>query len=92
VLSPKENVKIFQRLIQDQDSESIYYKLVCLNAGAALLIAGKAEDLKSGMVMAGDLLQYGEVYKTVKKCRKAYKTFGVKNPKQKAKAWWNPTP
>lgn len=39
--------------------------IVCLNAAAALVVAGKASDLREGAILAGEALSEGKVLKTL---------------------------
>ena len=44
-----------------------YHDAVVLNAGAALVIAGKAKDLRDGVVLASKALRDGATAKTLEK-------------------------
>lgn len=66
------NVEIFKSLIAGEDTESAYYRMVCLNAGAGLHVAGKASGLAEGILLAQDLLAGGKVRETFQQCRRAY--------------------
>ncbi|HEY9686923.1 MAG TPA: anthranilate phosphoribosyltransferase [Coleofasciculaceae cyanobacterium] len=70
--TPEDNLAIFRALIEGQDMHSIYYRMVCLNAGAGLHIAGRTACLETGVQMAEELLAYGKVKETVSRCRKIY--------------------
>lgn len=46
--------------------------IVCLNAGAGLLIAGKAASVQDGIVMAGEALASGQAARTLAALKEAY--------------------
>jgi anthranilate phosphoribosyltransferase len=46
--------------------------IVCLNAGAGLLIAGKAASVQEGIVMAGEALSGGHAARTLAALKEAY--------------------
>ena len=71
-LTPAENVNIFQALIEGEDTESPYYQMVCLNAGAGFYVAGQAPTLENGEQLAQDLLAKGKVKETLNQCWRAY--------------------
>ncbi len=70
--SPQDNLKILQQLLQGEDTTSPYYRLVCLNAAAGFVIAGKASSLAEGEQEAQALLHSGQVLETLKQCRSAH--------------------
>lgn len=71
-LSPQDNVHIFQELISGRDQSSFYHRMLCLNAGAGLVVAGKADALEDGARLAADLLAQGKVQETLTQCRRTY--------------------
>lgn len=73
--SPSENLKIFMRLLQGDDDQSPYYDMVCLNAGAGLLIAQKAPTLKEGILEAKQILKSGKALHTLEQCRRVNEQF-----------------
>ena len=54
---PAENAKAFRALLEGE--KSAYRDAVLLNAGAALLVAGVAGDLKTGAAMAAESIDSG---------------------------------
>jgi anthranilate phosphoribosyltransferase len=73
--APEENLAILQRLLCGADETSSYYRLVCLNAAAGFVIAGRATTLEGGQKEAQALLRSGQVLNTLQKCRSAHETF-----------------
>ena len=55
--TPEENAAAFRALLGG--APGAYRDAVCLNAAAALVIAGKAADLKEGAVMAAESIDSG---------------------------------
>jgi len=55
------NVEIFKALLSGEDTGSAWYRLVCLNAGAGLVVSGQAESLAAGVDQAQALLASGRV-------------------------------
>ncbi|MBT6801479.1 MAG: anthranilate phosphoribosyltransferase, partial [Rhodospirillales bacterium] len=45
--------------------KNAYRDIVVLNAGAALVVANKAPDLKAGVAMASDLIDQGKAAETL---------------------------
>ena len=56
--TPAENAEITRKILSG-DEKGAKRKAVCLNAGAALYIAGKAESMKAGVKMAEELIDSG---------------------------------
>ena len=56
--TPAENAEITRKILSS-DEKGAKRKAVCLNAGAALYIAGKAESMKAGVKMAEELIDSG---------------------------------
>ena len=56
--TPAENAEITRKILSG-DEKGAKRKAVCLNAGAALYIAGKAESIKAGVKMAEELIDSG---------------------------------
>lgn len=56
--TPAENAEITRKILSG-DEKGAKRKAVCLNAGAALYIAGKAESIKDGVKMAEELIDSG---------------------------------
>jgi len=71
-LTAAANAEIFQQLIRANLSGSRVRKIVCLNAGAALAVAGLADAIESGFAMASDLLNTGAVLAKYEECRRVY--------------------
>ncbi len=55
--SPQDNVAIFERIVDGQTGP--HRDLVVINAGAGLVVAGLAEDLNAGVIMAREALDSG---------------------------------
>jgi len=62
---PEYNAKQLSLLLDGQQSP--YRDIVLLNAAAALIVAGKVEDLKSGVAMAADTIDSGKARETLVK-------------------------
>ncbi|HEY9786915.1 MAG TPA: hypothetical protein V6D17_16105 [Candidatus Obscuribacterales bacterium] len=58
-LSVSDNVRIFYDLIEDPDSHLFFRDLVCMNAGAGLMVAGKVSTIGEGIATARALLKDG---------------------------------
>ena len=56
--TPAENAEITRKILSG-DEKGAKRKAVCLNAGAALYIAGKSESMKAGVKMAEELIDSG---------------------------------
>ncbi len=69
------NLKIFEDLVEARDSDSVYHRMVCLNAGAAFVVTQKVFSLEEGVGLAADLFRTGEVKNTLNKCRRAYASY-----------------
>lgn len=72
VHEPAHNVRIFNALLSGEDTQSPYYQMVCLNAGAGFYVAGHTPTLEDGERMAQELLALGKVRETFDQCRRAY--------------------
>lgn len=66
------NFEILMNIVSGTDSLSDSYRSICLNAGAGLYIAGKANTMDDGIVLAETLIRDGAVDAQIKKCRRAY--------------------
>lgn len=75
--SPKENLKIITALLEGKDAQSPYYQMVCLNAGAGLVVAGKTDSIEAGLAEAQALLRQGKVLETFHKSRRFYERFAL---------------
>ena len=60
--TPAENAEITRAILKGEEKGS-KRQAVCLNAGAALYIAGKAESLEAGVRMAEELIDNGSAMK-----------------------------
>ena len=60
--TPAENAEITRAILKGEE-RGPKRQAVCLNAGAALYIAGKAESLESGVKMAEELIDNGSAMK-----------------------------
>lgn len=56
--TPQENAEITRQILSGKETRA-KRQAVCLNAGAALYIAGKAESIKAGVKMAEELIDSG---------------------------------
>ena len=63
--SPAENAEITLSILNGEKSAK--RNTVLLNAGAALYIGGKAENFKSGVKLAGEIIDSGEALNTLDK-------------------------
>ncbi|MCW1952168.1 MAG: anthranilate phosphoribosyltransferase [Octadecabacter sp.] len=61
--SPEDNAKAFRALLDGE--HSAYRDAVLLNSAAALLVAGKVEDLKAGANMAAESIDSGAAKRAV---------------------------
>lgn len=57
--TPQENAWITRDILEGRD-RGAKYQVVCLNAGAALYIAGKADTLEAGVKLAEELINSGK--------------------------------
>ena len=64
--SPAENAAITRAVLAGED-RGARRTAVLMNAGAALAIGGKAEDLRAGIALAGQLLDSGAAARTLEK-------------------------
>lgn len=71
-LTPTDSVRIFMDLVSGRDHVSFYHRMLCLNAGAGFVVAGKADTLEVGADYAADLLANGKVKETLEHCRRTY--------------------
>ena len=60
--SPEENAEITRAILSGEE-QGAKRQAVCLNAGAALYIAGKAETMEQGVRMAEELIDSGAAQK-----------------------------
>ena len=60
--TPAENAEITRAILKGEE-KGPKRQAVCLNAGAALYIAGKAESLEAGVKMAEELIDNGSAMK-----------------------------
>lgn len=63
---PSENAEITRNILKGADNGA-KKDAVCLNAGAALYIAGKAESIYDGVKMAEECIKNGSAYKQLEK-------------------------
>lgn len=63
---PPENAEITRNILNGTD-KGAKKDAVCLNAGAALYIAGKAESIYEGVKMAEECIKNGSAYKQLEK-------------------------
>lgn len=74
-LTSKEGAQALITLFEGKDKSSDYYELVCLNAGAGLYTAGKANSIEEGRLKAQQLLEDGSALKKLEQLRRAYAKF-----------------
>jgi anthranilate phosphoribosyltransferase len=58
--APEENAAALTALLDGKMPGSAYESVVCLNAGAALMVADRAKNLAEGYALAKDTLQAGD--------------------------------
>ena len=63
--TPAENAAITRAILSGEQGHK--RNAVLLNAGAALYIAGKADTMKGGVALAGELIDSGEATRTLEK-------------------------
>lgn len=63
--TPEENAAITRAVLQGETGPK--RDAVLLNAGASLYIGGKADTLKEGILLAGELIDSGKAYQTLEK-------------------------
>ena len=63
--TPEENAKITRAILAGEKGPK--RDAVLMNAGASLYIGGKAQSMKDGIILAGELLDSGAVTKTLEK-------------------------
>ena len=69
------NAKVLLSIFNREDTKSTPYKLVCLNAGAAMFVRGKARSIEEGRLQAAELISSGAVKKHFEKTRSAYEKY-----------------
>ena len=57
----RENAEVFQLIVDGKDKTSRIYRSLVLNAGAGILLAGRADDLTSAIEIARELIKDGAV-------------------------------
>ncbi len=65
--TPEDNVAIFERMLAGELGP--HRDLVAINAGAGLVVAGLAADLKQGVVLANDALDSGAAAEKLRQLR-----------------------
>ena len=63
--TPEENAKITRAILNGEKGHK--RNAVLMNAGAALYIGGKADSLKEGIVLAGEIIDSGKALETLNK-------------------------
>ena len=63
--TPQENAEITRAILNGEKGHK--RNAVLMNAGAALYIAGEAEDMKSGIALAAELIDSGKALDTLEK-------------------------
>lgn len=64
--SPAENAEITRRILRGEE-KGAKRDAVLLNAGAALCVGGKAENIAEGIKLAAELIDSGRAYETLEK-------------------------
>ena len=70
--TPEENVSTFQRLLQGDVAEGLM-DTICLTAGAALWVAGRAEDAAAGARRARDIILGGQLQEQVRRLQECHR-------------------
>lgn len=70
--TPQENARQFLEICQGQHPDSFACESICVNAGAGLVVYGKAQTVEDGIRQAKALLADGAVLETLNRCRRAY--------------------
>ena len=78
--TPAENAEITKAIVNGTE-KGPKRQAVCMNAGAALYIAGKAESLEAGVKMAENLINMGIDVKLIEKDRKRCDELSILLPK-----------
>ena len=63
--TPEENAKITRAILNGEKGHK--RNAVLMNAGAALYIGGKADSLKEGIELAGEIIDSGKALETLNK-------------------------
>ena len=63
--TPAENAEITRSILRGEKGHK--RNAVLMNAGAALYIAGEAEDMKSGIALAAELIDSGKALEALEK-------------------------
>ncbi len=63
--SPEENAEITRKILKGEKGHK--RNAVLMNAGAALLIGGKAETMKDGIKLAAEIIDSGKAFETLEK-------------------------
>ncbi len=74
---PVENLAILKQLVNCSDRSSVYHRMVCLNAGAGLHIAGQSPSWEAGVIQAEQILSSGQVARTIEAARRYYEKFAL---------------
>lgn len=70
--TPAENAELFLGIARAEDSSSYEYELLCANAGAGFVVAGKANSIQAGIEAAKALLADRKVEEQLNKVKEAY--------------------
>ncbi len=71
VKTVEENIEILYSVLKNENS--VYRDIVLLNAGSAIFVSGKAEDLKEGVEMAKHSIESGRALRKLKDFIRFYK-------------------
>lgn len=74
-LSVTDNLQIFNQLATGEDTQSPYYHLVCLNACAALYVAGVISNFQDGIALVQKQLKEKALLAQLQKTREAYASY-----------------
>lgn len=71
----QDNSNLFNRMIKGEDSTSVEYKALVLNAGAGFYACDKVSSIEDGISLSEELIKNGYVLKTLEKTRSAYNEY-----------------
>jgi anthranilate phosphoribosyltransferase len=74
LMTPEYSHEVFHQVLVGS-AEPYFMHLVCKNAGAGFMVAGKASTIDDGVALARELLLTGAVAEKYEECRRAYAWF-----------------
>lgn len=75
VLSAQDNVRLWQAMCAGEDTRSVWYHTVCLNAAAGLMVQGITDDLQAAQAEVSELFSTGAVQAQVVRTQEAYRSW-----------------